>query len=412
MFSIKKKNISYYLLFLIWPLFSVIIAFKNRNWVALRNTIWLFSGFFGYTFVTQFETMDAFRHRENFVNIANYGSFQEFFSNIYVTNGEVDVLLIFIKYFIAIFTANPDVFYAVLGLTFGYFYSGNIVYFLKEVDGKIFNKYVVVSFLLVTFTIAVWEINSFRYWTGAHLIIYFILKSIFEGEKKYFHFILFAPFIHYALLLVVFLLYLYKYFGNRITIYFYLFVASLFITNIDLSFLAYYIDLTEVEVLEYRALPYLSEDYREMRLEQADTRNWYAQYYYRVLIWVTNIFVILLYALKSKLIISYNEKKLYSIGLILLSFGNALMSVPAVGSRSIRIGIIFFYFLIGIVLYKHQIKSKLISLYLPIFYISIIFYLIVHFRIGAGMTNILVLIGNPFIVILTDLKFALIELVK
>ncbi|MBK8502220.1 MAG: hypothetical protein IPL46_08435 [Saprospiraceae bacterium] len=75
---------SAYLLFLIWPFFSVIYAVVNYRSPWAKNIIWLFSGFFGFTFVISNEGMDANSYRSYLEYLYESDiTFSEYFVGVY-----------------------------------------------------------------------------------------------------------------------------------------------------------------------------------------------------------------------------------------------------------------------------------------------------------------------------------------
>ena len=265
-------------IFMLNPLISLVVAIRNCFSTYFKDIVWLFCGFYGFTFYPVNTGMDSYRHMEDFLKLAYQPNmaFQEFIMLLYSTDTDnADILLPVIEYVLSRFTDSTSIFYGVLGLLFGYFFSRNIASLLSFKKMKL-NKYSILIIFTFALIIAPWEINSFRFWMGAHVLVFSLIRILLYKKNIYILGVLCTPLIHFGFLLIIIIFFTYKIFGNRISIYYILLFASLFFNGItSLSAVKNSIPLTGIEVLDKRASSYTSESYIEERKGGTLNTNWY-----------------------------------------------------------------------------------------------------------------------------------------
>ena len=180
---INKKFLPY-LTFLIWPLFGLIYAIVNWRLPWSKNIVWLFCGFFGFTFYIPPDGPDANRYRDYLIDFHYSGTdlWQYIPEVLQGRHGKGDMLEPMLRGVIGHFTEDHRILFCVFGLIMGYFLSRNVWFLLEKVKGKI--PIVAFPFLwMVAFGIGIWQINGFRFWTAAHIFIYGLIVLFYQKER-------------------------------------------------------------------------------------------------------------------------------------------------------------------------------------------------------------------------------------
>ena len=288
----------------------------------------------------------------------------------------------------------------VYAVIFGFFYSRNVWYIFSLLKDRITNLQKIILFSLILI-VPIWLINSYRMWTAFHIFMYGLLPFIFENKKEKLIFVYLSILVHFSYIMPVSLILIYQILGNRIKIYFSIFIISLFISDLDLNSITKIVDqIVPQRVLE-RSSSYIDEDVIAIRIEKTEAKNlnWYVTLHHKVLKWALWIVLIFFY-LKGNNIIKYNHlwKRLFSLTLLFYSFANILSTIPS-GSRFILHA--FFLTLIMSVLYLEEFPNdlnfnRLIKILSPAFFL----FIIITIRLGLYSTSITSVIGNPFIAFL------------
>ena len=399
-----------FLLFLIWPALSVWFAFKYYNTSWAKNIIWLFVVFYGYTMVISNTGIDANRYRDKFIESSKHTTSNDEEIKVYKEGeGEsVDFIQPILNKIISKITNNHKILFAVYGLIFGFFYSRSIWILLERINHPI--TFISVILLLVFILInPFWNINGFRFNTALQIFIYGVLLYFVEGKKKGIWFILITFTVHFSFIIAITIFLMYLLIGNRITIYFYFFIASLFIGELQLDGVRDKMSFLPSVFLE-RTEGYVNEEYKDSIVNKRKEINWYASMYSKILHYSIYFLLIGLYIRNRSSIKKHRE--LYNfLGLIFLFYGisNIISSIPSAGrfltlAASMAIGLIIL------------IAKNLNDIWLNrMFRITIPFlflFIIVIIRIGFDTIGITTVFGNPFIAIFMENDKALIELIK
>lgn len=401
-------------MFLLWPFMSLLLALKNFRNARTKNILWAFTVFYGYTFVIR-GTMDSNRYRDTFLDLANnHLSFYQFQSTLYSTEtNTVDLFQPLLTYFVAQFTNNYQILFAIFGLIYGYFYSRNIWYVLEQLKERIKPIYIplILSFVLV---IPIWNLNGFRFYTAAHVFIFGILPYLFEKKKNLLIFSFASVFIHFSFLFPVMILAVYFLLKNRTTIYFYFFLISLFITEINLNIVNSRLKSNLPSIFHQKVDAYVNED-RVRLLSDRNTekieKNWYARYYGHGLKWFIILFLIIFFYKEKDYIQSIEgNRKLFSFCLLFYSCANIFSLVPS-GGRFLAIANMMSLVLI-ILCIKHFHGKKYIRITSYLSYPLLLLFVVVSIRNGFDTIGAFTVLGNPIIAIFISNNIALIDLVK
>lgn len=386
------------LLFLVWPLLAVVSAFRNYNKSWAKNILWIFVAFYGFAFAIGAESQNSDIVR--YVAEIEYLHGQEMsMSDIlryYQNSGEIDILRTFLAITVSRITDSQAILTLIYGIIFGFFFSRNVWFVLDRLEGRIqpVTLLLLTCFLLV---IPFWYINTFRMWTAAHIFIYGLLPFLFEGKKNGAVIASLAIVVHFSFIVPVAIFYSYLLFGNRLGLYFGFFVATFFISEINLEVFNKLVESYAPEIIQERTSSYrLESKVEEHRSGTEKNTVWYAIWYGRVLKWSIMGFLVVLF-LKGRTFFKKNKGWLNFFSFTLLFYGaaNLFSSLPS-GGRFISIANLCA--LAIIILYvqnrEHEVVMKrFIWAAIP----ALFLYIIVAFRIGLYSLSATAILGNPLI---------------
>ncbi|MFW5983046.1 MAG: EpsG family protein [bacterium] len=234
---VRKKHILEYILFFIWPVASLVRALSKYKSPWAKNILWLFVAFYGFAFLSYSDTADSLDYMARLATFHSQDiTFNDFVSDLYVQPGPhtPDLFEPFLTYIISRFTDDSRIFFAVVGLVFGFFYSRNIWFIIDHTNGKL--KKIILPFFLLTFVIIpFWQINGVRFFTAANVFLYGILPYLVYKEKKYLFFTVLAGFFHFSLFAALPLILIYIFIGNRTSLFFILYLISFGFTQISIE---------------------------------------------------------------------------------------------------------------------------------------------------------------------------------
>ncbi len=404
---------SLWLLFLLSPLISTILAFKyNRNKFA-KNILWAFIVFYGFTFTISEESIGSdinsyiselkILHGKTFTFSEAIDYFEE--------SGEIDILRTLLSISISRFTESPIVLTTVFAFIFGFFYSRNLFFIIENLQGK-WNQGVFLLVIVFSLIIPIWNINGFRMWTAAHLFIYGLLPYLFFGKKQRLWFCVFCPLVHFSFVLPVIILFIYILAGSKIHVYFILFILSMIFSELNLSWFNENFEKYLPQAFIDRTVGYRTEgtviSYRE---DIGTGFKWYALWYGKALGYAIKAFIILFY-FKHRTVIKSNQfLRAFAFALLFYSFANLLNSLPS-GGRLISIANLVS--LSVIIFFAQHIGLKGFSRYFFYFTIpAFLLFVIISIRIGLYSVSVTTIFGNPIIAIITmGNNIALNDLIK
>ncbi len=387
-------------LFLIWPLLAVASAFRNyqANWG--KNILWAFVAFYGFAFAIGAENQGA--------DIVRYVAEVEYLHGIqmsfddaieyFTESGEVDIVKTFIAVVLSRFTGSQPIITLIYGIIFGFFFSRNIWYVLERLQGKI---ELITAILLVCFflVIPIWNMNGFRMWTAAHVFIYGLLPYLYEGKRSGALIASLSILIHFSFIVPVGILYMHMFFGNRLTIYFAFFVATFFISEIDLSAFNNIVESYAPEIIQERTEGYRGETYVEnYREDSRSSTAWYVSWHGRALKWSVMGFLVIIFFKGQSFFKSNREwRRLFAYTLLFYGVANLFSSLPS-GSRFISIANLVALALITLYIQNREqevVMRRFAWAATP----ALLFYTIVAFRIGLYSMSATAILGNPIVAI-------------
>ncbi|MCG2419777.1 EpsG family protein [Aequorivita sp. F47161] len=332
--------------YIIFPFISFLLTLKHYRSSWFKNALWLFIIFFGFS-MSFIETIDAYAYKEKFVNSARvYKEFNSFFDvfNPAVT-GKVDFLVIFLNYILRPFTNNYHFLFGVYGVIFGYFYSRNIDFVLKQIRPNFSNKLMGIVLFTACF-IGFWNINGFRFWTATHIFAYGLINFIYLNKrKKGITFLILPLAVHFSFVIPLLVFLIYKYIPSYKKLYLILiFLLSLYNPLSNLSIVqANLLKYTFNEQLERKVEVYTSEEILEKSQESSFNTSSLKIgiiFYQRALILILTFLLIIK---QNKL--SKRENLFLKYGIILSLVGAIISFIPSM-QRFLNVGM--FLMLVGI----------------------------------------------------------------
>ena len=393
-----------WLFFLMNPFAAMIIAFKDYQFSYAKNIFWAFCTFYGLTFAIgkESESSDINRYLGQLQSL--YIQHELTVSQAiqqFVNSGEIDVFQNGITYILSRFTDSQAVLTMVYAFIFGFFFSRNIWYVFGLLKGRLdfITKFIIFALILV---VPIWNINGVRMYLAFHVFMYGLLPFIFENKKNKLIFIPLSFFVHFSYIVPILLFALYLLIGNRLYIYFFIFLFSIFVSEFEVRQFNDIVDNFAPQALAERSQGYRNEAVVEEYRETIIDKNviWYVVWFQRGLRW--SLIVILIYFIlfaNMRIRILPVWKRLFSLSLMYFTIANFLSHLPSGGRFYI---FTFFLTMIMIILYINQFKKDdkfllLSQLLSPAF----LLFIIVSIRLGFYSISVSTIMGNPLIAIFT-----------
>lgn len=404
----KQNSLTAYLLFFIWPFFSLIFAIVNYKSRFAKNIVWLFCGFYGFTFVL-FDDGDAYRYKEWFEGIySNNYTIYEFIGALSSgVIGRGDYLEPLISYFVSQFTEDYRILFLAYGLFFGYFLSRNVWFVIERFDSDL--KKVIIPFLIYfIIVLPVWHISGFRFYAASQVFFFAALRIFHFKKKKYFFLALLTPLIHLSFVYVVTLLIVHFLFEARKNWYLIFFAFAVFIAQFEISTLLSLVPDVG-GIYSSRLDAYTHEEMLEAYFDKSRS-TWFKQ----VLPYVTRYFnialILVLAVFKRKEISRLKLDQLFYFGVLVFAATYILNSIPSIERFYVISTLTLIATTILIIQKSNQIYwLKRISL---ILYLPMLFLIIMEFRKGMSSMNINLFLTNPVIASVLENSVSLYDLYK
>jgi hypothetical protein len=385
-----------YLSFLILPILSLFIAIKNYKSPWAKNILWFFIAFYAYHFAVPGEGVDIVSYIERFELYRTMElSFQNFIISLYAEGSTtLDVLEPLLSFTLSKFTENYKVLLLFYGIIYGYFYSRNIWYLLDELKGKIKFRTIIILFLVFA-TIAIWEINGFRFWCGAHIFIYASYNLLILKKNKGFFFLALATLMHLGMIIPVIICLIFKYFKTpSIRLLFPIFLFTFFFAELDLEVVRNFIGQYTPGFMQQKITDYTSAAYSEGLTEKYDSYSFAYQLSQIVGLLLKSYFILILY-LNRNLLLDATTGIIFKFFLFFGIFANLIMQIPSGGRYSLIASFLLYSTLLIFVQNNNRYKlGRLLPSFIPL----ILVYVVYQARIiGFDTFSIHHLINNPII---------------
>lgn len=395
MLSQAKQNKAHaYLLFLIWPFFALIYALVNYRSSFAKNIVWLFCGFYGFTFVL-FDSGDAFRYQEWFFEqYEAQRSISEFWTALSTgVIGRGDYLEPIISYVTTWFTGDHRVLFMIYGLFFGYFFSRNIWYLLNRVKQKpnILVWVFLIHFILI---LPVWQINGFRFWTASQVFFFAAIRLFHGGKTRYLLLAILAILVHVGYVYAVGLLIAFFLIGVRKYLYLGLVVFGLFLSSLNIETLLSLIPAQIGGTFTNRLDAYTHSEFVEAYFDKSKSA-WFKQLLPEVGKYLSFILIFILAFFKRKELVKYKLERLFYFGVFVFGTTTMLNVVPSIQ----RFFVISSLSITAVWVLYLQEKNRLywINRFSPVMIICIVFLAVLALRTGASSFGINAFVTNPII---------------
>lgn len=414
MISQSKKNTFYaYMSFSVWPFFGLVYALRNIRSSYLKNVVWLFIAFYGFTFNVSNTGMDANRYRNDLERLyeRNKEPYMKLLTEPYVLKQRniIDVYARFITLSVSRFTDDFRILMTIVGLVFGFFYSRSVFYILEFVQGKRLRWSTLFLLLVLSLIIPIWSINGYRFFTAAIMFVFAVLRILVEKRYKFLWIALLTPLVHFSFLFPLGVLGLYLIVRNRIWIYAILLLGTLFASGLNPEDVSENIEAVP-EFAQKKAKSYSSETYVLSRAESLSNSNWYVAGSGIALNASIYMMIVLVLWRRKKYLNDMVVLNLFSFGLLMLAAANGVSTIPSMG-RFFVLGQFVLIVSFIYILTQHR-PTKLLNNLFFISFIPLILYITVAVRIGFDMMGLNTLFLNPWIAWAFTDSPALIEFIK
>jgi hypothetical protein len=414
--SMIKSDKKYYLfiLFLIWPFGTLLLAIRKFTEEHYRFIILLFSILFGYS--VYLFSGDILRYEQAFYEIITYewGDYFHLLLNSFsadklagfsknVVNTQPDVYALSLQFLTSRLTEDPRWFWAIVSLLYTYFFIQFLSEVIKETElVKTIPQIIFISYLVLLIPYY-YGVTGVRFWTAVFIFMLCVMRYIRYQDAKYIIIAAFTILVHYAFILPVGLLLFYRFIpSNRYVI------AAMMIVSIGFFAASSNTQiLTTIEnnmgifsgtAIEDRADSYTNQDILEAKQERGDERNWYVKLRGDSILF----FLIILFPLEAMGVFGWktNEFTRRLFPMILLFFCITLLTYN-LGSIGRFKNIFYLLCLVNYsVLAGLNPKSRSLNLVAYFLAPLLLLHLLVTFRALFYWIDPLLIIGNPIVIYL------------
>jgi hypothetical protein len=400
-----------YIFFILWPFGVLLYAIKNYRAPWAKNIAWLYTIFFGFTFVIPNAGVDASRYADELIFMAQSDfSLENIFSSyLNKQSGMLDIAQKILTFIVSRFTDDYRFLFAAFGMFMGYFLS-RIVWFLAEKTVgrlKYLEVMVIIAFALV---IGIWDIGGVRWNVAAVIFIYGVLRYIISNEISGLWICSSAVLVHWSFIFALLMFFAYKIIGDRIHIYFALFIVSFFLSELNLDIIRSLFSSYAPGALQESRGTYLSQEYVDYRSEHYTTISWYISGHWQAIRYYILLFSIYFYARGRHYLSNYQPLlNLFSFTLFFYGVFNILSDIPSVG-RFLSIGNMLF---LAVMFWTLRSTGRRFPVFLRLVGIPVlILFIIVRMRIGFDFIGIWSVLGNPLFAYFAENNLSLIDIIK
>ena len=410
------------LLAILWPFGALVSALRNWREPWAMNVFWVVCAFLGAIHIFHpvgtvlGDGADAGRYMLDLQYMyQSVHSYSEISRNFY--DGDTnDVFATTLLFLVSRITDSGHVFFFVLAIIYGFFYSRNIWYILDKIrDERINRLWILIA--LFFFVGPIWFINGVRMFTAMHVFCYGALPYLLDGDKKKLVWPILSFFIHFSFTFVIvifaaYILIIKKYSRNNIvlTVLLGFYLVTLTIKSLDLSAASSLLHVYLPGFFDARIDGYVNEDTLNKRLDSLSYNSWHVAFFNDIQYWCNQVLVLISFITVKKYKDQlYNILPLFAFALLIYGFANIFACVPS-GGRYIVIAKMFMI-PVFIFIFKYAVGDYSLSRYMKPIIVFLAFSLI--FEIRKGLENYGVgLMGNFFTAYLFDDRTPIIYLIK
>lgn len=415
MISQSKKNTFYaYLTFWVWPFFGLMYAIRNVRASYVKNIVWLFVAFFGYTFNISNDDADVNRYKQSLNRLykQNDQPYMDLLVEPYKNKGiysGTDIYAHIVTLTFSRFTNDFRLFYGFIGFVFGYFYSRCLFYLLDYVQNQKLKWLTVLLLMTLGLVIPFWNINGYRYFTAAMIFLLASLKIIFERKYRFIFLALTSVLVHFSFVFAFAILLIYLLLGNRVWLYAGFLFISMFFANINPQTINENASIAP-KFMKNKVTAYTNEEYTLKVQENEIGNNWYVNGSGYALQFVIYALIIWILIHRRRYFCSGLEKPLMSFGMLLLASANVVSKVPSMGRFYVLANFILVTAFILII--QQYWQPRLVNRMGALVILPLSLFIIVSIRIGFDFIGLNTLFLNPMIAWAFPDSPALIEFIK
>lgn len=302
-------------------------------------------------------TGDAVTHLARVEHHFAYMSFEQFVRELFLvltfqqTAGDSrDVYNHIISYFFGGVLQQPNLYMAFVCGIYGYFYAGSVVRVTRYVKLSELNLVLIGFLAFFLFTKGPEGVTTVRTWTGLWVLVYACLNYYETKKLRYLVLMAMPPFIHFGWWLMIIPAIVVLLFGARPILYTSVFAASLLTAFIPAEPVLNLLAGTERGALSVNAY-FRDEDRRSIGQasalfeERRQTTIWYNAYRQSGMQrWAVVPFIMALYfAGVFERIMTVFQRRIYSIGILMLAQSNLFWFLFAVHNRMFIAGAVFLW---------------------------------------------------------------------
>lgn len=193
------------LFFIIFPFLAFLMSLRDLNKRGNALVFILFCGLFGYCQHFQLETADSFRIGLRF---EDGNLWRDIIQDYYVEGQMPDLYIHLTRYLIRPFTANPKVYFGILGLIFGVLCYNFYKFVYRNWTGPKQGLFFALILLVMT-SVSLMDFVGVRTATATMLFLGSAYKYIYCNKKIWIIGVLLSPLVHFYMWSVVILFLLY-----------------------------------------------------------------------------------------------------------------------------------------------------------------------------------------------------------
>ncbi|MCS3050336.1 EpsG family protein [Parabacteroides johnsonii] len=392
------------ILALLWPIAGLVSSLKHWREPWAKDVFWLVCIFLGAIQIYHpagtilGDGSDAGRYVLELEWMHQSGLIWETLAASFFTgdgHASVDIFQPVLSFLVSRVTDNGHIFFCVLAMIYGFFYSRNIWYVLDRLPDKRMGWiWVMMAFYFLVCPI--WQINGVRMWTALHIFVYGAMPYLIEGKRKSLIWCVVSLLVHFSFLYPLAVIILFHLVKNRnMSIFFAFYIFTLFVKTLDLSAISSLLTNILPGMYENRIESYVNENTMDKRLEAAEKLSWHVTFANNMLYWVIQFLIIYVYGkLKAYAKFDLDVNNLFKFALLIYGVSNILTFIPS-GVRFITVSQMFMIPVFMFVLTRYP-RSNEYNFIEPIWGIFMLFVVIFNIRKGLGyydfnlLTNILV----------------------
>jgi hypothetical protein len=403
--GVDKEAIRSYLLTFFFPICGLFYSFNNWTEKHSKNVFWMFCAYTGLILIYQpygtvlGEGSDGGRYISTLVDM--HGSVKSFkaVSEHFYDGNTIDIFSSILTYVVSRFTDNGHIFFLVLAIIYGYFYSRNIWYILDKLPEQ-FNRTIWILIAFLFLACPIWNINGVRMWTAAQVFVYGALPHLIALDRKKLLWCPAAILIHHSFIIPNIILLLYsifiKYLNRNnvtLTVVFSFYVISLFLNQLDLSILNNVLQGILPTYYNDRIDDYVNYDTANNLASSLSGNSLHYFVFIELLHWTVALLIFFSYfAIKNNRQSSQLFLRLYTFVLIFYGVANLISDVPGGGRFTVIANMFTASALILIMTYLP--KGRYFRTLLPIIFFLLACSLIFEIRKGLDYYGYNLLLGN------------------